>query len=164
MPAEDKALTAKELLTFHRVRTTCLRCHYRVGRPHTSNLARGGLRTHVIKEPLGMEELATRKNRRGIAGEGEAESLERAKFIHERFRTDALIEIYVPRGARAHRPACSKLRLTVFPPREIFFGSRGGPGAMTSSSSATTRPNGTGAFPQKKWGIRNGPAAKLPPL
>src|SRR4029077_2191173 len=50
-------------------------------------------------------------------------------------------------------------RLTVFPPQEIFFGDVPEDGAPRFATAKAKWDEGY----RKKWGIRNGPAAPLPP-
>jgi D-alanine-D-alanine ligase len=92
----------------------------------------------------------------------EEEAVERARFLHERFESDALIEEYVD-GRELYLGVLGNKRLTVFPPREIFFGER-----TTEETSdddaprfATAKAKWDDAY-RKKWKIRNGPAGTLP--
>ena len=54
----------------------------------------------------------------------EAEALERARFVHEKFESDALIEEYIV-GRELTLGVLGNSRLTVLPPRETFFGGLG---------------------------------------
>jgi D-alanine-D-alanine ligase len=160
MLCKDKAL-AKKLLTFHRVRVARF-----VVSPRERPLRR--LRRFAYPafvKPIGEEASD------GIAlsslAKSEQEALERARFLHERFESDALIEEYVD-GRELYLGVLGNKRLTVFPPREIFFGpSSSGPeareqaGAEDAPRFATARAKWDDAY-RRKWGIRNGPAASLP--
>jgi len=53
-------------------------------------------------------------------------------------------------------------RLTVFPPREIFFGQPPAAEHDDSPRFATAKAKWDDAY-RKKWGIRNGPADPMPP-
>ena len=87
----------------------------------------------------------------------EAEALERTRFLHERFESDAMIEEYVE-GRELYLGVLGNKRLTVFPPREIFFGE---PPQEDSPRFATAKAKWDDAY-RKKWKIRNGPAGPLP--
>ena len=85
----------------------------------------------------------------------EAEVLERAKFIHDKFDSDALIEEYIE-GRELYVSVLGNHRLTVFPPRELFFGE-----AEDAPRFATAKAKWDDTY-RKKWGIRNGAPAELP--
>jgi D-alanine-D-alanine ligase len=87
----------------------------------------------------------------------ESEALDRARFIHEKLGADALIEEYID-GRELTVGVLGNTRLTVLPPQEIFFGEMDEDGAP---KFATARAKWDEAY-RKRWGIRNGPAAKLP--
>jgi D-alanine-D-alanine ligase len=158
MLCKDKAL-AKKLLAFDRIRVARF-----VVSPRERPLRR--LRRFpypAFVKPIGEEASD------GIAlaslAKTEDEVLERARFLHERFETDALIEEYVE-GRELYLGVLGNKRLTVFPPREIFFGeptpADGQPSTDEGPRFATAKAKWDEAY-RKKWGIRNGPAAPLPP-
>lgn len=170
MLCKDKAL-AKELLSFHRIR---------VARFVVSRRERPLRRLRRFSYPAFVKPIGEEASD-GIAlaslAKTEDEVLERARFLHDRFETDALIEEYVD-GRELYLGVLGNKRLTVFPPREIFFGEA--PAPIDGESSATDSPNAPLALLKdaprfatakakwdesyrKKWGIRNGPAAALPP-
>jgi D-alanine-D-alanine ligase len=170
MLCKDKAL-AKTLLAFHRIR---------VARFVVSRRERPLRRLRRFSYPAFVKPIGEEASD-GIAlaslAKTEDEVLERARFLHDRFETDALIEEYVE-GRELYLGVLGNKRLTVFPPREIFFGE---PAAVTDGQPAgadaspialamakdgprfaTAKAKWDDAY-RKKWGIRNGPAGPLPP-
>lgn len=154
---KDKAL-AKKLLTFHRVRTARFGVSYRE-RPLRTLRSLGRFTYPAFVKPLGME--GSDGISKASLVKSEAEVLDRAKFIHERFETDALIEEYIE-GRELTVGVLGNSRLTVFPPRETFFGARDQEPDDAAPKFATAKAKWDDAY-RKKWGIRNGPAGKLPP-
>jgi D-alanine-D-alanine ligase len=170
MLCKDKAL-AKTLLAFHRIR---------VARFVVSRRERPLRRLRRFSYPAFVKPIGEEASD-GIAlaslAKTEDEVLERARFLHDRFETDALIEEYVE-GRELYLGVLGNKRLTVFPPREIFFGepvalTDGQPAAADASPIAlamakdgprfaTAKAKWDDAY-RKKWGIRNGPAGPLPP-
>ncbi len=160
MLCKDKAL-AKMLLSYHRVRVARFVVSSRE-RP-LRRLPRGAKFTYpAFVKPVGEE------SSDGIAkaslAKTEGEALERARFLHERFESDALIEEYVD-GRELYVGVLGNKRLTVLPPREIFFGEPGDAGGAGGTEEgprfATAKAKWDDAY-RKKWGIRNGPAGPLP--
>jgi D-alanine-D-alanine ligase len=150
MLCKDKAL-AKKLLAYHRIRVASFVVSSR-DRP----LRRLGKFAYpAFVKPIGEE------SSDGIAlaslAKNEAEALERTRFLHERFESDAMIEEYVE-GRELYLGVLGNKRLTVFPPREIFFGE---PPQEDSPRFATAKAKWDDAY-RKKWKIRNGPAGPLP--
>jgi D-alanine-D-alanine ligase len=155
MLCKDKAL-AKKLLSFHRIRVARFVVSTR-DRP-LRRLRRFAFPAFV--KPVGEEASD------GIAlaslAKNEEEVLERARFLHDRFESDALIEEYVE-GRELYLGVLGNKRLTVFPPREIFFGQPvNGPEPDDAPRFATAKAKWDEAY-RKKWGIRNGPAEPMPP-
>lgn len=167
MLCKDKAL-AKTLLAFHRIR---------VARFVVSRRERPLRRLRRFSYPAFVKPIGEEASD-GIAlaslAKTEDEVLERARFLHDRFETDALIEEYVE-GRELYLGVLGNKRLTVFPPREIFFGEPAdGQGTASDASPialalakdgprfATAKAKWDDAY-RKKWGIRNGPAGPLPP-
>ena len=147
---KDKVL-AKKVLLYHRVRVP----HFVIS-PQSRPLKR--LRRFVFPafvKPVGEE------SSDGIAkasfAKSEEEALERARFIHEKFQCDALIEEYID-GRELYLSVMGNNKLTVFPPREIFFEQI----PEDEPKFATFKAKWDEAY-RKKWGIRNGPARELPP-
>jgi D-alanine-D-alanine ligase len=165
MLCKDKAL-AKELLSFHRIR---------VARFVVSRRERPLRRLRRFSYPAFVKPIGEEASD-GIAlaslAKTEDEVLERARFLHDRFETDALIEEYVD-GRELYMGVLGNKRLTVFPPREIFFGeapAADGEGPNGDAPSvllkdaprfATAKAKWDETY-RKKWGIRNGPAGPLP--
>jgi D-alanine-D-alanine ligase len=146
---KDKALT-KEILSYHRVR---------VARFVVSHRTRPLRRVRRVKYPAFVKPIAEEASD-GISQASfvrdETEALGRARFIHENFHDDALIEEYID-GRELYVSVLGKARLTVFPPRELFFGEV----PDDAPKFATYKAKWDDAY-RKKWGIRNGPAAALP--
>jgi len=87
----------------------------------------------------------------------EREAIERAQFIHQKFDCDALIEEYID-GRELYISVLGSRRLTVFPPREVFFDNM--PADVPRFATYHAKWNDTY---RKKWGIANGAARELPP-
>src|SRR5260221_449516 len=140
----------KKVLLYHRVRVP----HFVIS-PKSRPLKR--LRRFVFPafvKPVGEE------SSDGIAkasfAKSEEEALERARFIHEKFQCDALIEEYID-GRELYLSVMGNNKLTVFPPREIFFEQI----PEDEPKFATFKAKWDEAY-RKKWGIRNGPARESP--
>jgi len=87
----------------------------------------------------------------------EREAIERAQFIHQKFDCDALIEEYID-GRELYIGVLGSRRLTVLPPREVFFDNM----PADVPRFATYHAKWNDAY-RKKWGITNGAAQELPP-
>ncbi len=149
MLCKDKAL-AKKVLAYHRVRVP----HFVIS---TEQRPLKRLRRFVYPafvKPVGEE------SSDGIAkasfAKSEEEALERARFIHEKFHCDALIEEYID-GRELYLSVMGNRKLTVLPPREIFFHDV----PEDTPKFATFKAKWDDSY-RKKWGIQNGPATELP--
>lgn len=149
MLCKDKAL-AKKVLAYHRVRVP----HFVIS-PEERPLKR--LRRFVYPafvKPVGEE------SSDGIAkasfARSEEEALDRARFIHEKFHCDTLIEEYID-GRELYVSVMGNRKLTVLPPREIFFHEM----LPDTPKFATFKAKWDDTY-RKKWGIQNGPAGELP--
>lgn len=149
MLCKDKAL-AKKVLAYHRVRVP----HFVIS---TDQRPLKHLRRFVYPafvKPVGEE------SSDGIAkasfAKCEEEALERARFIHEKFHCDALIEEYID-GRELYLSVMGNRKLTVLPPREIFFHAV----PEDEPKFATFKAKWDDSY-RKKWGIQNGPATELP--
>ena len=150
MLCKDKAL-AKKVLAYHRVRVP----HFVIS---TEQRPLKRLRRFVYPafvKPVGEE------SSDGIAkasfAKSEEEALERARFIQEKFHCDALIEEYID-GRELYLSVMGNRKLTVLPPREIFFHAV----PEDTPKFATFKAKWDDSY-RKKWGIQNGPATELPP-
>jgi D-alanine-D-alanine ligase len=150
MLCKDKAL-AKKLLSFHRIRVARFIVSSRE-RP-LKRLGKVGFPAFV--KPVGEE--ASDGISKASLVKNEAEAIDRASFLHERFESDALIEEYVD-GRELYLGVLGNKRLTVFPPREIFFGA---PPEEGTPRFATAKAKWDDVY-RKKWGIRNGAAGPMP--
>jgi D-alanine-D-alanine ligase len=146
---KDKAL-AKKVLSYHHVRQPHFVVSHRL-----SPLRRLQRFTYpAFVKPLCEESSDGISKASFVRDEGEA--IERAKFIHQRFETDALIEEYIE-GRELYISVLGNRRLTVFPPREIFFERV----PEDVPKFATYHAKWNESY-RKKWGITNGPAKELP--
>ncbi len=150
MLCKDKAL-AKKVLTYHRVRVP----HFVIS---TESRPLKRLRRFIFPafvKPVN-EESSEGVSKASFARSAE-EALERARFIHEKFHCDALIEEYIE-GRELYLSVMGNRKLSVFPPREIFFDQV----PDDEPKFATFKAKWNDAY-RKKWGIQNGPARELPP-
>jgi len=146
---KDKAL-AKKVLAFHRVRSP----HFVVShRGHPLSRLRRFTFPALVK-PV-CEESSDGISRESFARD-EGEAIERARFIHQKFGCDALIEEYVE-GRELYISVLGNNRLTVFPPREIFFEQV----PEDIPKFATFHAKWNRGY-RKKWGIKNGSAKPMP--
>jgi D-alanine-D-alanine ligase len=146
---KDKGL-AKQVLAYHRVRVA----HFVIS-PRERPLKRLRRFTYpAFVKPLGEESSDGISQASFVRDEQEA--LERARFLHEKLHCDALIEEYIE-GRELYLSVLGNQRLTVFPPRELFFGQM----PEDAPRFATFKAKWDDAY-RKKWGIKNGPAEPLP--
>jgi D-alanine-D-alanine ligase len=147
---KDKAL-AKKLLSFHKIRVAQFVVSPRA-RPIRS-LKR--FRFPAFVKPVASEGSETIS--KASFTQTEAETLQRAAFVHES-GSDALIEEFID-GRELTVSVLGNPRPLTFPPRETFFGR-----AEEDESAphfATTKAKFDDAY-RKKWKIRNASAAALP--
>ena len=150
MLCKDKSL-AKKVLAYHRVRIA--RGLVSTRKQPVQQLRHFNFPAFV--KPVG-EEGSDGISQASFARD-EDEALERARFIHERIKTDALIEEYIE-GREIYVGLLTDHRNTlVLPPREIFFHKV----ADDAPKFATFNAKWDEAY-RKKWGIKNGPAAPRP--
>jgi D-alanine-D-alanine ligase len=146
---KDKAL-AKEILLHHHVRVPRF-----VVSHHKSPLRRLQYFGYpAFVKPVGQE------SSDGIAKASfvrdEKEAIERLRFLHQRFNSDAMVEEYID-GRELYVSVLGNRRRVVFPPREIFFEHV----PDDEPKFATSHAKWHDAY-RKRWGITNGPAAELP--
>ncbi|HEX6893701.1 MAG TPA: ATP-grasp domain-containing protein [Bryobacteraceae bacterium] len=148
MLCKDKAL-AKKVLAYHRVRVP----HFVISSESRPLKKLRRFRFPAFVKPVGEE------SSDGIAkasfAPSEEEALERARFIHEKFHCDALIEEYIE-GRELYLSVMGNRKLTVFPPREIVFEQV----PEDEPKFATFKAKWDDAY-RKRWGIKNGPALEL---
>lgn len=145
MLCKDKSL-AKTVLGYHRIRVPRFVISHK--RRPLRTLRRFSFPAFV--KPLGEE------SSDGIAkasfGKNAEETIERAHFIHQKLGCDVMIEEYIE-GRELYVGAMGASKVTVFPPRELFFGDL----PESEPRFATFRAKWNDAY-RKKWNIRNGPA------
>jgi D-alanine-D-alanine ligase len=147
---KDKAI-AKKVLAYHHVRVPGFVVSHR-----TSPLRRlKRFKFPAFVKPR-YEESSDGISKASFARD-ESEALERAQFVHQKFDCDALIEEYIE-GRELYISVLGNRRLTVFPPREVFFENM----APDVPKFATYHSKWNDAY-RKKWGITNGPARELAP-
>jgi|SRR5271157_2598855 len=146
---KDKAL-AKKVLAYHHVRLPHFVLSHRL-----SPLRRLQRFTFPAFVKPVSEESSDGISRASFVRE-EREAIERTRFIHQKFDRDALIEEYIE-GRELYISVLGTRRLTVFPPREIFF--EHVPNDVPKF--ATYQAKWNEAY-RRKWGITNGPARELP--
>jgi D-alanine-D-alanine ligase len=150
---KDKAL-AKKLLTFHSVKVA----DFLVSPRERPLRALHKLAFPVFVKPVN-EESSDGISKASLA-KTEAEAVERARFVHEQFACDALIEEYVD-GRELTIGVLGNARLTVLPPQELFFGDAQAGEDPSAPRFLTAKAKWDDKY-RAKWGIRNGPAAELP--
>jgi len=160
MLCKDKAL-AKKLLAFHRIRVA----RFLVSSRERPLRRLGKFAYPAFVKPIGEE--SSDGIARASLVKNEEEAIDRARFLHDRFESDALIEEYID-GRELYLGVLGNRRLTVFPPREMFFGqapsgteAREQPVDDDAPRFATAKAKWDDAY-RKKWKIRNGPAGPLP--
>jgi D-alanine-D-alanine ligase len=145
---KDKAL-AKKVLAYHRVHVPNFVVSHRLS-PRRS-LKRFTYPAFV--KPVCEESSEGISKASFVRDEGEA--IERMRFLHQKFECDVLIETYIE-GRELYVSVLGNRRLTVFPPREIFFEHV----PEDVPKFATYHAKWNESY-RKKWGITNGPAADL---
>src|SRR6516162_6115043 len=147
---KDKAIT-KKILAYHHVRVPSFVISHR-----QSPLRRLKRFKYPAFVKPRNEESSDGISKASFARD-ESEAIERARFIHQKFDCDALIEEYIE-GRELYIGVLGSRRLTVFPPREVFFDNM----PADVPRFATYHAKWNDAYRQK-WGITNGPARDLPP-
>ena len=146
---KDKAL-AKKILAYHHLRSP----HFVVShRAHPLRRLRRFTYPAIVKPAC--EESSDGISQASFVRE-EHETIARARFIHQKFGCDALIEEYIE-GRELYVSVLGNHRLTVFPAREIVFEQV----PEDAPKFATFQAKWNEAY-RKKWGIKNGPAKALP--
>lgn len=147
---KDKGLT-KEILGFHRIRTP----RFVVAKKSRPLRSLKKFQFPAFIKPLQLE------SSEGISqysfASNEKEALSRMQYIHERLGVDAIIEEYIE-GRELYVGVIGNEKLTVLPPRELFF--REIPDG--EPKFATFRAKWDEEY-RKKWGISSGNAAHLSP-
>jgi len=138
------------VLAYHHVRLpSFVVCHRSSPRPRL-----GRFKYPAFVKPVGEESSDGISKASFVRDEHEA--IERTRFIHQKFECDALIEEYIE-GRELYVSVLGNRRLTVFPPREIFFERV----PEDVPKFATSHAKWNEAY-RKKWGIKNGAAKELP--
>ena len=147
---KDKAIT-KKVLAYHHVRVPGFVVSHRLS--PLRRLKRFSFPAFVKPR---YEESSDGISKASFARD-ENEAIERAQFIHQKFDCDALIEEYIE-GRELYVSVLGSHKLTVFPPREVFFDNM----PADVPRFATYHAKWNDAY-RKKWGITNGAARELPP-
>jgi D-alanine-D-alanine ligase len=141
---------AKKLVAFHRIRT-----------PAFAVVPRG--RRFRRPARLGFPLIVKSANEHASVGIAQASVVdsdeklqERVKFVHERVRSDAMVEQYVA-GRELYVSVLGNDRLTVLPVWELSFGTL----EESATPIATAKVKHDPEY-QEKWGITEGPARDLP--
>jgi len=146
---KDKAL-AKVILSHHRVRVPrFVVSHFKSPLRRLQHFS-----FPAFVKPIGQE--ASDGIAKASLARDEKEAIERARFLHQKFNADVLIEEYIE-GRELYVSVLGNRRRVVFPPREIFFEHV----PDDEPKFATSHAKWNDAY-RKKWGITNGPAAELP--
>jgi len=146
---KDKAL-AKKILAYHHLRLPRFVVSHRA---HPLRRLRRFIYPAIVKPAC--EESSDGICQASFVRE-EHEAVARARFIHQKFNCDALIEEYIE-GRELYVSVMGNHRLTVFPAREIFFEQV----PEDAPKFATFHAKWNEAY-RKKWGIKNGAAKELP--
>jgi D-alanine-D-alanine ligase len=147
---KDKAIT-KKVLAYHHVRVPGFVVSHR-----TSPLRRLKRFSFPAFVKPRYEESSDGISKASFARD-EHEAIERAQFIHQKFDCDVLIEEYIE-GRELYIGVLGSRRLTVLPPREVFFDNI----PADVPKFATYHSKWNDAY-REKWGITNGAARELPP-
>ena len=145
---KDKAL-AKVVLSHHRVRVPRFVVSH-VKSP-LRRLQHFGYPAFV--KPIGQE--ASDGIAKASFVREEKEAIDRLRFLHQKFNSDAMIEEYIE-GRELYVSVLGNRRRAVFPPREIFFEHV----PDDEPKFATSHAKWNDAY-RKRWGITNGPAAEF---
>jgi len=146
---KDKAL-AKKILAYHHLRLPRFVVSHRA---HPLRRLRRFIYPAIVKPAC--EESSDGICQASFVRE-EQEAIARARFIHQKFNCDALIEEYIE-GRELYVSVLGNHRLTVFPAREIFFEQV----PEDAPKFATYHAKWNEAY-RKRWGIKNGSAKTLP--
>ena len=147
--SRDKVLS-KQLLTYHRVPTPQFMVFPRGKKPRVPKKLRFPLfvKSSTEDASLGIAHASVVADAKQLT--------ERIAFIHEQTHSDALVEEYIE-GRELYLSVLGNNRLTVFPPREIFFEQV----PDDAPKFATFHAKWNDAY-RKKWGIKNAAAGPLP--
>ncbi len=147
----DKGLT-KKILSFHRIKVP----RFEISERRRPIKSLKQFTFPAIVKPLQMA------GSEGITQtslvENEKDTLERCKFIHEKFDCDAIVEEYIE-GRELYLSVMGTKRLSVFPPQELFFDKM----APETPKFATYKVKWDAKY-RKKWGIHSGASGPLDPI
>jgi len=145
---KDKGLT-KKILAYHRIKVP----RFDVSHLRAPLKKLTGIMWPAIIKPLHLE--ASEGISQVSLVDNEKDALERLQFIHERFKTDAIIEEYIE-GRELYVGVIGRERLTVLPPQELFFSEvpEGEPKIYTYKAKWDD------AY-RKKWGIHSDKAGPI---
>lgn len=145
---KDKGLT-KKILSYHRIRIP----KFLISRKNRPLKKLQEMIFPAFIKPLALEASE------GIAQlsftENESDALERVKYIHDKFKCDAIVEEYID-GREIYVGVFGNDRIKVLPPRELFFKEM----PDDSPKFATFKAKWDDQY-RKKWGIKSGVAKAL---
>jgi D-alanine-D-alanine ligase len=146
---KDKGLT-KIILNYHRIRTP----HFLIAKKSSPPKSLKKFKFPAFIKPLQLE------SSEGISQssyvENEKDALARLKFVHENLGVDAIIEEFIA-GREIYVSVLGNEKLTVFPPRELFFKEV----PEDEPKFATYRSKWDKDY-RKKWGIDTGYVKSMP--
>lgn len=146
---KDKALS-KKVLAYHRIHVP----HFVASEKLRPVRGLKRFRYPAFIKPVG-EESSDGISKASLV-RTEQEALERVRFLHQKFNSEVLIEEYIE-GRELYLSVLGNQRLSVFPPREIFFGDPSGEAPQFATAQAKWNDEY-----RKKWRIRNAAADPLP--
>jgi len=147
--SRDKALT-KKLLAYHRIAVP----RFMVCRPGRAVHRGKGLEFPLIVKPL-LEDSSAGISRQSVV-EDDASLVERVKFVHERFESDAIVEEFIA-GRELYVGVIGNYRLEVLPAWELTIANQ--PEGVPLV--ATARVKWHRGY-QKRLGVKTRPAKDLP--
>ncbi len=146
---KDKGLT-KKILTFHSINVP----QFVVSKRSQPITKLENFDFPALVKPLGLE--ASEGISQMSLVENGKDCTERIRFIHDRFESDVIIEQFI-NGREVYVSILGNEKLSVFPPRELFFKHAPEDEPRFATYKAKWDKNY-----RKKWGIQNGDAKAIP--
>lgn len=146
---KDKGLT-KKILSFHSLAVP----QFLVSKRSQPITKLENFHFPALVKPLGLE-ASEGISQMSLVDNGK-DCTERIRFIHDRYECDVIIEQFIS-GREVYVSILGNEKLTVFPPRELFFKHAPEDEPRFATYKAKWDKNY-----RKKWGIQNGSAKVLP--